>query len=280
MLNKRLKQCSIAMLLATSMQSVLAEDVELVHYAYANYLGSGLYKTTGQNASLINLPFSYEVAQEEQMTYGLRLPLSLGFFDFSLSDLPDLEFPDEVGTFTFTPGIEVSYQYSDNLIIESYLDYGYARNLSTGRNVSVHSVGISSLYHFNIGKFDSIWASRVYYAGYNGNGFDAKDSYAAVQLGIDTGLPYKFQVLGYQYQPRVFATAFWYFREVDFFNQRGVAKFDDSNNVTLSNSFEVGATMKFDKVIGYSWAGIDRLGISYRFSEQFSAFRLLFSFPI
>ena len=275
-----LKACSLALLLTPSMHTAFAEEVELVHYAYANYLGSGIYRTTGQNASLINLPFSYEVEQEEKLTYGLRLPLSLGFFDFSLSDLPDLDFPDEVGTFTFTPGIEVSYQYSDNFVIESYLDYGYARNLNTGRNVSVHSVGVSGLYYFNIGKFDSIWANRVYYAGYNGNGFNAKDSYAAIQLGIDTGLPYKYQLFGYHYQPRIFATAFWYFSEVDFLSQRSLASFNESNNVTLSNSFEIGTTMKFDKIIGYSWAGIDRLGISYRFSEQFSAFRLLFSFPI
>ncbi len=279
-LSKKINVYAALWLILSWIPSAFAEEVELVHYAYANYLGSGIYRTTGQNASLINLPFSYEVAREEKLTYGLRLPLSLGFFDFSLSDLPGLEFPDEVGTFTFTPGIAASYQYSDNLVIESYLDYGYARNLSTNRNVSVHSAGLSSLYYFNVANYDAVWASRVYYAAYNGNGFDANDSYAAIQMGAELGLPYKYQLLSYTYQPRLFVTSFWYFSEVDFLSHKQFANVDDSNNITLSNSFEAGITMKFDQVLGYSWLGIERLGISYRFSEQFSAFRLLFSFPI
>jgi hypothetical protein len=258
---------------------VLGEEIEPVHYAYANYLGSGIYHTTGQNASIVNLPFSYEIDKEGQLTYGLRLPISFGFFDFELADIPELDFPSEVGTLTFTPGIEASYRYSNDLVLESYIDFGYAKNLTTQKNVSVHSVGISSMYYFNIEDYDSIWVNRLYYAGYDGNGFDAQDSYAAFHLGIDTGLPLKYQVFGYQFQPRIFATAFWYYKEVDF-PILSTQAFDDKNNVTLTDSYELGFTMKFDETIGYSWAGIDRLGLSYRFSEQFSAFRLLFSFPI
>ncbi len=73
---------------------VKAEDIEPVHYAYANYLGSGIYQTTGQNASLISMPFSYELGHEEKTTYSLRLPVSVGFFDFELADLPNLDLPD------------------------------------------------------------------------------------------------------------------------------------------------------------------------------------------
>jgi hypothetical protein len=100
-----------------------------------------------------------------------------------------------------------------------------------------------------------------------------------MQLGVDTGFPVRYQVFGYQYQPRLFATAFWYFSEVDFFMPR-IKSFDEEKNITLTNSLEFGFTMKFEQTIGYSWAGIETLGLSYRFSKNFSAFRLLFSFPI
>ncbi len=259
--------------------SIDAQEIEPVHYAYANYLGSGIYRTTGQNASLISMPFSYELGHKDKTSYDLRLPVSVGFFDFELADIPELELPDEVGTITFTPGIAFNYQYSQNWLIESYFDIGYGRNLTTNKGVNVHSVGVSALYSFDIKNFDSIWANRIYYAGYDGNGYDANDSYAAVQLGIDTGLPVQYQILGYQFQPRLFVTAFWYFSEVDF-KLPGVQNFDEEKNVTLTNSLEFGFTLKFAKTIGYSWAGIDRLGLSYRYSKNFSAFRLLFSFPI
>lgn len=271
----------VVLLFVASLLSFAAKSdaFEPVHYAYANYLGSGVYSTTEQKATMISLPFSYEIASEERIDYGLRLPLSLGFFDFEFADIPELDFPDKIGTITFTPGIALSYQYNKDLVIESYIDYGYAKNLTTHRGVSVHSAGISSLYSFDVNGYDNVWVNRLYYAGYSGNGYDVENSYAAIHMGLDTGLPAHYTLFGYRYQPRLFAAAFWYFNEVDFFNQE-ISSLMNNDNITLSNSFELGATIQFDKTIGYSWAGIERLGISYRFSENFSAFRLLFSFPI
>ncbi|WP_033095884.1 hypothetical protein [Colwellia psychrerythraea] len=267
------------MLFSFLLLPVEAEDIEPVHYAYANYLGSGIYRTTGQNASLISMPFSYEIGHVGKTTYGLRLPVSVGFFDFELADLPSLDLPDSVGTVTFTPGLAFNYQYSKDWFIESYIDLGYGRNLTTNKGVSIHSSGVSALYHFDIKNHDGIWANRLYYARYDGNGYNAKDSYAAAQIGIDLGLPIQYQVLDYPFQPRLFATAFWYFSEVDFLTPR-TRSFNEEDNVTLTNSVEFGFTLKFAKTIGYTWAGIERLGLSYRYSKNFSAFRLLFSFPI
>jgi hypothetical protein len=262
---------------------VVAEenDIEPVHYAYSNYLGSGIYRTTGQDVTLLNLPFSFEIDKNEKTTYSLRAPVSFGFFDFEIEDIPELDFPDGVGTVTFTPGIQFDYQYTEQLVLQSYIDIGYARNFTTDRDVLIHSMGISSLYSFDVGQYDSIWVSRVYYAAYNGHNYDSEDAYAAIKVGVDTGLPYKFQLLGYKFQPRVFASAFWYFSEVDFQLPIGTRLLkDEERKVSLSNSFEFGVTLKFDETIGYSWAGIETLGISYRFSENINAVRFLFSFPI
>lgn len=257
-----------------------SEESEPVHFAYANYLGSGIYRTTGQNASLISLPFTYELGKEDKTSYGLRLPVSVGFFDFSFAeDLPNFDLPDEVGTITFTPGVNFNYQATEDWVIESYVDLGYGRNLTTNKGVTIHSAGVSAIYSFDYKKYDSIWASRSYYVRYSGNGYEAKDSYAAIQMGLDTGLPVQYSILGYQFQPRVFATVFWYLSEVDFFTPRTL-KSEEDQHITLTNSLEFGVTMKFAKTIGYSWAGIDRLGLSYRYSKNLSAFRLLFSLPI
>lgn len=254
-------------------------DIEPVHYAYSNYLGSGIYKTSGQNVTLINLPFSYQLGKVDKTTYGLRLPVSVGFFDFSFNDVPELDLPNEVGTITFTPGISFDYQVTPNLVLESYIDLGYAKNLTTDRDVIVHSAGISSLYHFDINEMDSIWSSRIYYAQYDGRKYVANDMYAAIQMGLDSGLPVKYSFMGYRFQPRLFASVFWYFSEVDF-KIPVVRANNEKQNVTLTNSVELGITLKFDQVIGYSWAGIERLGISYRHSNNIDAVRLLFSFPI
>lgn len=136
----------LLLVIATTLP-INADELEPVHYAYANYLGSGIYRTTGQKASLISMPFSYDLEQEDKTSYGLRLPISIGFFDFELADIPNLDLPDEVGTITFTPGVAFNYQYSQSWLIESYIDVGYGRNLTTSRGVNVHSVGVSALYN-------------------------------------------------------------------------------------------------------------------------------------
>jgi hypothetical protein len=151
-------------LFSLSVIPLKAEENEPVHYAYANYLGSGIYKTTGQHASLLSMPFSYEIGHKEKTSYSLRLPISVGFFDFGLADLPNLDFPNEVGTVTFTPGIAFNYQYNRDWLIESYIDIGYGRNLTTNKGVNIHSSGVSALYNFYLKNYDAIWANRIYYA--------------------------------------------------------------------------------------------------------------------
>lgn len=139
-----------------------AEELEPVHYVYSNYLGSGVYHTAGQNVTLINLPFTYDLGKINKTTFMLRLPVSFVFFNFDFKNIPELNLPEEVGTLTFTPGIQFDYQYSKALVLQSYIDLGYARNLTTNKNVTVHSFGVSSLYSFEQGKYDSIWASRMH----------------------------------------------------------------------------------------------------------------------
>jgi hypothetical protein len=269
-----------------------SETIEPVHYAYANYLGSGIYRASEKDITLINLPIIFDIGEEKDLKYRLRLPVSFGFYGFSYNNIPDLELPDSVGSVTFTPGIQIDYQLDDNLVLESYFDLGFARNFTTGNDVLVNSAGISSLYSFIRRQYDSIIAARLYYAAYRSFDNDQRDAYAAFQLGIDTGYNKKFKIFERVFQPRVFATAYWYFSEVDFlFLNKGepygsnIYSLDDvaetsGDGVTLSNSFEVGVTMKFDKDIGYSWASINTIGLSYRFSGDYSAMRLLFTFPI
>lgn len=257
------------------------DDIEPVHYAFSNYLGSGIYRTSDQSVTLANLPFSYDLGKKNKLTYGVRLPVSLGFFDYDFQDIPELEFPDQVGTLTFTPGLSINYQMTPEWLIETYIDIGFARNFTTDKNVAVQSAGVSALYSFPVDECDAVWANRTYVASYNGITHSASDSYGALQSGIDLGLPVSFNFANRQFQPRIFASAFWYFSEVEFFSP-GTKSADDDvpKNISLQNSYEIGMSLKVNKGIGYSWASFDTIGIGYRFTKEFNAVRLLFSMPI
>ena len=75
-----MKYLLVLFLILMAIFSVEAEEIEPVHYAYANYLGSGVYRTSNQDASLLSMPFSFEVGTNGQTSYGVRLPVSVGFF--------------------------------------------------------------------------------------------------------------------------------------------------------------------------------------------------------
>ncbi|NRB24795.1 hypothetical protein [Shewanella sp.] len=252
----------------------LAEE-DYVHYAFANYLGSGIYQTSGQNATVVNIPISVELYKNDTETLILRTPISLGFFNFKWSDLSDGDLPTSVGTMTITPGIEYRLRTSDTHEFQTYADLGYGNNFTTGNNVAIYSAGVSSLLDLELRQSAPVWVNRLFFAGYASFDGTQSETYSALQSGIDIGtnIHWRWNWLGVDVEPRVFATAYWYFDKLRFATPFG-------EDVLVSNSVEVGATLAFSKPILWDWMGIDRLGLSVRSGDGVKVWRLIFEFPI
>ena len=250
-----------------------AGENESANYAFANYLGSGIYRTSEQDATVINMPFSYQMEADDGIDFKIRLPVSVGFFDFEVNDIPDDGIPTTLDTLSFVPGLEFDYLYSDQLEIVPYVDLGWAGNLTTGSDTAVYSSGISALYKLDGGDYDPLWVNRLYYAGYYTLDTHNKEGYAAFQTGFDLGLPNRFDVLGRSIQPTLFAVSYWYFVDLTF-------DAPGSKDVSISSSYEVGFTFASEKPVGYSFMTLDRLGMGYRFGKDFYAWHLLFDLPI
>ncbi|QLE85035.1 MULTISPECIES: hypothetical protein [Shewanella] len=254
--------------------TVYAEE-DFTHYAFANYLGSGIYRTSSQNATVVNVPLSWKLSGDELESWTLKTPVSFGFFNFKWSDLPQEGLPDSVGTMTFTPGIEYRKRTSQDHEFQSYFDLGYGNNFSSGTDVAIMSAGISSLLDIDYKQNSPVWVNRLFFAGYRS--FDGKqtETYSAIQSGIDIGtnIHWRWDWLGVDVEPRIFAVGYWYFDKLRF-----VMPFGD--DVVVSHSLEVGATLAFSKPILWEWMGIDRLGLSVRAGDGVQAWRLIFEFPI
>lgn len=248
-------------------------DKEPANYAFSNYLGSGLYRTSGQEATVFNMPFSYQLDNEAGPQFRIRLPVSLGFFDFDVSGLPEGVVPESIDTISFVPGIEFDYPITEDIRVTPYFDLGAAQNLSNGTATAIYSSGVSLYYPLEGGEYDPLWVNRMYYAGHYTDETEKREEYAAFQTGIDVGLPYQFEMAGLSIQPTVFATTYWYFVALEFDSPSG-------KDVSVSNSYELGFTLKSEKAIGYSFLSLDRVGVGYRFGDNFYAWHLLFDLPI
>ncbi|MDX5995517.1 hypothetical protein SIL85_00120 [Shewanella oneidensis] len=242
-------------------------------YAFGSYLGTGIYRAAEQNATIVSIPLVFDFLKEESSQTWLRLPLSFGFFDYLAKDITDGELPSSVGTMTMTPGIEHHWQATINTRMEAYLDVGFGTNFDTDTNVAILASGISTLYDFTLAGEDSVWVSRLRFAGYSEQVGELTDQFAVLQTGVDIGLSPRWQWLNIQMQPRLFAVGYWYFNELDFSQ-------DAEDETIVSGSYEFGATLAFSKPLGGDLLGVDRIGISYRTGDGLNIWRLLFSFPI
>lgn len=261
-----------------SFSQISENNPDVSHYAFANYIGSGIYRTSGQSAAVVNIPMSWDIDEAEDHLVKLRLPLSLGFFDYSFEELPEGEIPDKVGTLTITPGIEYHWFVNDKLTIESYLDLGYGHNLANSSNVGIFSTGISSLYSLDSPKYTPVWVNRIYYAGYRSSLNDRSEGYSVLQTSLDIGLGVQWLWGNYQVEPRVFGAARWYFDRLRFITPFG-------KDVMTEHAYEFGATLKFTKPVGYDLFGSDilkfeRLGLSYQVGGGLRVWRIVFQFPL
>ncbi|MCL1139205.1 hypothetical protein [Shewanella pneumatophori] len=251
----------------------VAAETDYTHYAFANYLGSGIYRTSGQDATVANIPISFDLQRSDTESLVLKTPISLGFFNFKWSDLPDGELPSSVGTLTVTPGIEYRVKTSDTHEFQTYADLGFGTNFTNGNDVLIYSAGMSSLLDFELGDTSPVWVNRVFFAGYTTLHDNSSETYSAVQSGVDIGTNYFVQVKGVEIEPRFFAAGYWYFDKLSF-----ATPFED--DVLVANSYEVGVTLAFSKPVGWDLFSIDRFGFSYRAGDGVEVWRLIFEFPI
>jgi hypothetical protein len=203
----------------------------------------------------------------------LRIPLSFGFFDYLARDLTEGELPSSVGTMTVTPGVEHHWQGSENTRMEAYFDLGFGTNFDTSDNVAIFASGVSSLYDFTFAGEESVWVSRLHFAGYSERIGTLTDQFAVLQSGVDIGLSPRWQWWNVQVQPRIFAIGYWYFNELNFSSNA-------EEDTLVSGSYEIGATLAFSKPLGGDLLGVDRIGLSYRTGDGLNIWRLVFSFPI
>ena len=246
--------------------------VDPANYAFSNYIGNGIYSAANQDVTVFNMPFSYTPEQDSETAYTVRLPISLGFYDFDFDDIGSGDLPDNMATVSLVPGVEWSIPINERLRFVPYIDLGWAKNSTTGNDVIVYSSGLSGIYQFGQ-NHQHLWVNRIFYAGYKGLSSDVKDGFASIQSGVDWRMPWIFSLMGRPSFVSSYLLGQWYFNSLEFFQPEAQA-------VTVNNSIEVGLTLGLEKPIDFRLFDIDRIGIGYRYSNKVKVWRLTFNMPL
>lgn len=256
----------------TSLSYAGDDNIEPGNYAFANYIGSGIYRASGRAVTVFNLPFSYQPEEQEEDPYTIRLPVSLGFYDFDFDDVTGGDFPSKADTLTFVPGIEWDLSITDKLSFAPYIDLGLGFNFTSQEQTLIYSTGVSSFYQFGRDK-QHLWVNRVFYAGYQGVSVDTSDGFGTMQSGVDYHFPVKFQMAGRDAFVSGYGLAIWNFNKLEF-------SLPEGRVVNVKNNYELGMTIGWLKAVDMGLFDLQRIGIGYRFGDRLKLWRLTFNLPI
>lgn len=253
--------------------TLLADDtVDLSHYAYSIYLGSGIYSAADRNVTTFNIPLDYEIIPLREGAWGLQLkiPFAIGIYNFT--DLPiDAPIADRVATFTLLPGIELSRQVTERWRLAPFIDLGVGKNLTNENTTLVYGLGLKSHFAYPWKTFNFELENRFLYAGNKARNTQLSDDFRAIESIVTAShdLPYEIDqrpLVASLYLGNYLYSNLAFLR----FNQK---------EFKVRVQYEIGVTLALKKPAKLWIVDNPLLGIGYRFGDELSAIRLVFSAP-
>ena len=244
----------------------------LTSFAFASYLGTGFYTTSGQNCFVLQVPFDHTIKEKTDTEAGwvLKLPITIGFINFDSileEDLPEIS---DVGTITFLPGLEFQYPVTLNWTVIPFADYGFARELDTTSNVLITGVGIKSYFNAHFDKTMFTLGNRFLYAREQTKDASAAHDYSLIETGLNYRVTSDYSFGGEPLYTNLYYINFYYPNNLVFFEQT-------DNPIRVGVEHEVGIT--FSNIPDFLFFEKPQIGVGMRFGNNVKVYRLVFGMP-
>lgn len=244
----------------------------LTSFAFASYLGTGFYTTSGQNVFVLQAPIEHIIKEKTDTEAGwvLNLPITIGFINFDsvlIEELPELS---DVGTITFLPGLEFQYPVTSNWTLIPFADYGFARELDTTSNVLITGVGIKSYFNAHFDKAMFTLGNRFLYAREQSKESTNAYDYSLIETGLNYRITSDYSFGGEPLYTNLYYINFYYPNNLVFFEQT-------DNPVRVGVEHEVGIT--FSNIPDFLFFDKPQIGIGMRFGKYVKVYRLVFGAP-
>ncbi len=244
----------------------------LTSFAFASYLGTGFYTTSGQNVFVLQMPFEHVIKEKTDTKTGwvLKLPITIGFINFKNLNVEELPGINDVGTITFLPGLEYQYPITPNWTLIPFADYGFARELDNTSNILITGTGIKSYFdvHFDNAKFTL--GNRFLYAREQSKDFDSASSYSLLETGLNLRVNSHFFMSDEPLYSNFYYINFYYPNNLVFFEQT-------PNPVKIGIEHEIGVT--FSDLPDFMFFEKPQIGIGIRFGNGINVYRIVFGAP-
>ena len=268
-------QFAILLILSIAGPAYAAEDdgsFGLTSFAFASYLGTGFYTTSGQNVFVLQLPFEHIIKEKTDTEAGwkLKLPITAGFINFDSIIIEELPGLSDVGTITFLPGLAYQYPVTHNWTLAPFVDYGFARELAYTSNILIMGTGLRSIYDVHFDEAMFTLGNRFLYAREQSKGSSSDADYSL----IETGLNYRVTSSYFFDDEPIYSNLYY----INFYYPNNLVFFEQTDNpIRVGIEHEFGITIS--NIPDFLFFEKPQLGLGVRFGNDVKVYRLVFGAP-
>ena len=241
---------------------------EPVHWAYSSFLGTGWYDLDGnRQVYVLRIPPRWDFRKSSAVETGwdrlgveFHFPLTLGVHTFdNVGDLVDF---DNIGTASFSPGVELEYPVSERWYLRGYASFGWGREYVKDERAWIYDAGLKTRFSMQTGNLDWGIFGQVFVAGYDAK-HGQNDKFTGTLAGLDFSYPVgSVSGVGKAFKLNWDVGYRWYENDPKFPRTAAAP-------VSIQDNWEVGlALARQDGPFKLWFTKFDQLGLVYRFSSD------------
>ena len=143
-------------------QEPRAEQSNVLHFAFASQVGSGVYAVNDRTVQIYRIPVGVRLPEVDPgWGWKLTLPVTLGFFDFEPQDFLAADVREHLSTVSFVPGLRFELPVRENIRLEPFAEGGMAWDLSGDTRTWVYAMGLASEIKFPWHDLDGRLGNRL-----------------------------------------------------------------------------------------------------------------------
>ena len=261
----------LLILLGTSAKSFAVQPSdEPANYAFATYMGTGIYGATDSSLFVLNMSKHFEWQKQPDIRF--RLSGSAGFFGYDEDQIEELKLPDSIGTLTLIPSIEKVFTMSSHWELIPHIDLGLSKNFSTNEEAQIYAIGAQSRLYIDAENDRHLWVNKILWAGAKVLGSDQRDNYVKFLTGVDYKTGTYIDFAKNRTILTVYSLLSWSYNGIDY-QERWKGSIDRDLDI------ELGISMFAPTPIDIGITDIQRVGFGIQHTAFGSVFRIFLGTP-